>query len=246
MLVSPAVLACSLNMAYSDVAAPPYLIGDGPQVPAAPGIAIELVNDAASNAGCKIHWQRLPNRRVQREMETGGVDAMLMYSFNAERASYAVYPMKDDKPDPALRLAELRYHVYVLEASPLTWDGKQFDRNPGTVGVNFGYSVAADLQKIGISVEEARSTEQNFQKLQSGRIAAYVMQDFPADTVIESLHIRGVRKLPIAFSTKDYFLPFSKTFYATSPAVAARLWEQIARSKKALLKDLLKKYSDTY
>ncbi|MDT8990458.1 transporter substrate-binding domain-containing protein [Curvibacter sp. APW13] len=246
LLLAPTAWACSLNIAYSDVASPPHLMGDGAAIPEQPGIAVELVQHAADALHCSVKWQRLPNRRVQRDMEMGVLDAMLMFSYNDERAAYAVYPMKDGKPDGRLRLAELRYHVYVADNSPLVWNGKQFDPLPATVGVNAGYSILADLKKMGLVVEEARSTEQNFQKLRLGRIDAYVAQDAPADLAIETMNLRGVRKLPIAFSSKDYFLPFSKAFYGSTPEVAERMWEQIGKASRSRLKELTKKYGDSH
>lgn len=237
--------ACTINIIYSDVSAPPYLIGDGEVVPAAPGIAIELANEAAARINCKINWRRMPNRRVQFEMEGGRADAMLMYSFSRERANYAVYPTKDGNPDANYRLAELSYYVYVKDGSPLLWDGKQFTGSADAIGVNSGYSAGADLRKLGVTVEEARSTEQNFIKLRLGRIAAYVMQDFPADLVIAEKNFTDVHKLPIPFSTKDYYLPFSQKFYSTSPTTATRLWEQIGKTAQSRRKELLKKYSET-
>ena len=104
----------------------------------------------------------------------------------------------------------------------------------------------ADLKKMGLVVEEARSTEQNFQKLRLGRIDAYVMQDAPADLVMETMNIRGVRKLPIPFSAKDYFLPFSKAFYKTSPEVVERMWEEIGKASRSHLKELTRKYSESH
>jgi polar amino acid transport system substrate-binding protein len=221
-------------------------MGDGLAIPEQPGIAVELVQQAADAIHCSVKWQRLPNRRVQRDMELGLLDAMLMFSYNEERAAYAVYPMKDGKPDSRYRLTELRYHVYVADHSMLVWNGKQFDSAPATVGVNAGYSVLADLKKMGLAVEEARSTEQNFQKLRLGRIDAYVMQDAPADLLIQTMNIHGVHKLPIPFSAKDYFLPFSKAFYATAPDVVERMWEQIGKASRTSMKELTKKYSDPH
>lgn len=246
LLLCPGVWACNLNIAYSDVGTPPYFLGNGLDIPDPPGIAIELVQQAASAVNCTVKWQRLPNRRVQRDMELGLLDAMLLFSHNEERAAYAVYPMKDGKPDGRLRLAELRYHVYVADSSPLVWNGKQFEPGPKAVGVNSGYSVVGDLQKMGLPVEEARSTEQNFQKLRLGRIDAYVMQDGPADLLIETMNIRGVRKLPIPFSSKDYFLPFSKTFYNSAPDLVERLWDQLNKANRSHMKELTRKYSDSH
>jgi polar amino acid transport system substrate-binding protein len=219
-------------------------MGDGATVPEQPGIAVELVNLAAAAVKCTVTWARLPNRRVMRAMEHGEVDAMLMYSYNEERAMYSVYPMKDGKPDSRLRLAELSYHVYTLDGSPITWDGKQFNPAPGVLGVNSGYSIAADLRKAGFTVEEARTTEQNFQKLRLGRIAAYVMQDDPADMVIESQGIHGVRKLALPYSSKDYFLPFSKALHPPPSALPERLWESLAKVRRTHIRELLKKYGD--
>lgn len=242
---APGVLACTLNIVYSDVAAPPYLVGDGEAIPEAPGIAVELVNEAAQRMDCKVNWKRLPNRRVQAEMEAGRADAMLMFSFNPERALYAAYPMKDGKPDSSFRLTALSYAIYVRADSQVKWNGSQFSPLPLTVGVNAGYSVASDLQKMGLTVSEVRSTEQNFAKLQMGRIAAYVMQDFPADMVIEEKRLADVRKIPLPFSSKDYYLPFSQRFFHAAPDVSLSLWDQIAKTKKGRHKELLKKYGDT-
>jgi polar amino acid transport system substrate-binding protein len=243
--LTPGAFACSLKIVYSDVAAPPYIVGNGEQVPAAPGVAVELVNDAAQAVGCKLNWIRLPNRRVQTDMERGQADAMLMYSYNPERAKYAVYPMKDGKPDGSFRLAALSYYVYVKSSSPTGWDGKQFSSLTGPVGVNAGYSVAVDLTKMGLMVDEARSTEQNFTKLRMGRISVYVMQDGPADLVIEDGQLSDVQKLPLPFSTKDYFLPFSQRYFDTSSTEGLRLWEQIGKTKKSRVEELLMKYSET-
>lgn len=246
LFVCPGVWACNLNIAYSDVGTPPYFLGNGLDIPEPPGIAIELVQHAASAVNCTVKWERLPNRRVQRDMELGRVDAMLMFSYNEERAAYAVYPMKDGKPDSRYRLAELRYYIYVPDSSTLGWNGKQFDPSPKAVGVNSGYSVVGDLHKLGLPVEEARSSEQNFQKLRMGRIDAFVMQDGPADLLIETANIQGVHKLPIPFSSKDYFLPFSKAFYNSAPDLVERLWDQLNKAYRNHMKELTRKYGDAH
>jgi polar amino acid transport system substrate-binding protein len=236
--------SCRLHVVYSDVAAPPYLMGDGPVVPQKPGIAIELLRLAADSAKCELRLERLPNRRVQRMMEIGAVDAALMYSYNTERAVYSVYPMKDGKPDAFFRLAELNHYVYVNQSSTLTWDGKQFNPIPASLGVNSGYSIGADLIKAGYRVEDARSTEQNLKKLKLDRITAYVMQDEPADAAIESLGIGGIRKLPLPYSSKDYFLPFSKASHDRNPTTAAHVWGHIAETRRQHIKNLLIKYEE--
>lgn len=245
VLFAPRTFGCVIKIAYGDVASPPYYLGDGEAIPAKPGLAVELVDVAAAKLGCKIDWQRMPSKRTLWEMEKGRIDGMLLLSFSDERATYAVYPMARGTLDPSLRLATLRYSFYVREGSLLVWSGKQINRFPEAVGVNVGYSVVQDLRRFGFTVEEASGTRSNLKKLLANRLEAYVGQDLQADLVIEEDHLTGVKKLPIPFVAKDYYLPFSKKFFSASPSVATRLWKEIAEIRRARGKDLLRKYSDS-
>ena len=240
-----AAQACPLRVVYSDQASPPYYLGNGDAIPEHPGVAVELLNLAAAKIGCPIQWKRLPNRRAQRELENGSVDAMLLLSYSPQRAAYAVYPMVGATPDPVLSLATLTYSVYVKNGSALSWDSKQFSPTPAVVGVNSGYSVADELGKLRLNVEETPSTTSNLIKLLMGRISAYVGQDFQADWVIEDAHFANLQKLPTPFSSKDYYLPFSKQFFYTSPGPAMQLWKQIAEVRKIHGRALAKKYADS-
>ena len=237
--------ACPLLVVYSDQASPPYYLGDGETIPPNPGIAVELVNQAAAKMGCKVEWKRLPGRRALRELESGTAQAMLLLSYTPERAAYA-YPMQGDAPDPSYSLATLSYSVYVKAGSSFKWDNKQFTPAQGLVGVNSGYSVADEVRKLGSTVEEAPSTANNLQKLLMGRISAYVGQDLQVDLAIEDKRITGVQKMPMPFSSKDYYLPFSKQFFDKSPASVHQLWKYLAEARKTHGKALVKKYLDLY
>ncbi len=243
-LCTSGVFACSIRVVYSDIATPPYQLGDGETVPDRPGVGVELVNEAASRIGCKIDWRRVPNRRVHLELERGAADATLGFSYSDERSAYAVYPMKQGAPDANFSVATLSYYVYVRADSTLNWDGKRFNLQGLTVGVNPGYSAGQDLRKLGVMVEEAPSTENNLLKLQSGRIAAYVMQDFPTDTFMREHGIKSLVKLQTPFSSKEYYVPFSKQFFATSPELVSKFWAQMAEVRKAQGRELLRKYGD--
>jgi polar amino acid transport system substrate-binding protein len=236
--------ACPINIVYSDQASPPYYLGNGELIPEHPGVAVELLNLAAAKMGCKINWKRLPGRRALRELEAGSVDAMLLLSYSPERAVYAVYPMAGATPDATYSLATLSYSVYVKRGEVLKWDNKQFSPMPTLIGANSGYSVAEELRNLGLHVEETPSTTSNLRKLLMGRINAYVGQDFQTDQVLEGAHWANVQKLPTPFSSKDYYLPFSKKFFYASPVAATQLWKQIAEARKTSGKDLAKKYAD--
>jgi polar amino acid transport system substrate-binding protein len=234
--------ACPFKIVYSDQPSPPYYLGDGEAIPAQPGIAVELLNLAAAKMGCKIVWQRLPNRRALREMESGAADAMLLLSYNPERALYAVYPMVGGTPDPTYSLATLSYSVYVKTGSALKWDNRQFSPATALIGANAGYSVVEELRKMGLAVEESPTTANNLRKLTMGRIGAYVGQDFQVDLAIETSQLTDLQKLPVPYSSKDYYLPFSKQYFYQAPTTAIQLWRQIAEVRKTHGKALAQKY----
>lgn len=239
--------ACPFNIVYSDQPSPPYYLGDGEAIPVNPGVAVELLNLAAAKMGCTIKWHRLPNRRALRELENGDSDAMLLLSHTPERAVYAVYavyPVIGATPDPTYSLATLSYSVYVKNDSAIKWENRQLSPAQTLIGVNSGYSVVEEIRKLGLAVEEASTTRNNVQKLFLGRIGAYVGQDLQTDLALEEKHITNVQKLPVPFSSKDYYLPFSKQFFFKSPAVGIQLWREIAEVRKTHGKALAKKYLD--
>ena len=123
-------------------------------------------------------------------------------------------------PDPGFSMAALSYFVYVVADSALNWDGKRFNHPKQTMGVIVSYSAGQELRKLGVTVEAALSTESNLLKLRSGRIAAYVMQNFPANALIRDPAIQGIVKLPALFSSKEYDVPFSRQFFSAPPDIA--------------------------
>ncbi|MEO7108170.1 MAG: hypothetical protein ABIZ09_17475, partial [Rhodoferax sp.] len=110
---------CVIRLAYNEVAAPPFYFGDGGKTPPNPGPAIELVDMAANQLGCKIEWQRKPLKRIIHELEYDAIDATLALSYGDARKSFLVYPMKNGLPDANLALWSLSYDFYVKQGSTL-------------------------------------------------------------------------------------------------------------------------------
>jgi polar amino acid transport system substrate-binding protein len=234
--------ACVITLAYNDISAPPHYFGDAGKTPKHPGPAIELVDISAAKLGCKIVWQRKPLKRILRELETNTIDATLALSYSTSRANTMAYPLKNGAPDGSLALWTLSYDFYVKQGSTLTWDGKQFNRPPIRVGANAGYSVVRDLLALGVAVEEAQGDLNNLGKLVNDRIEAYAGQSLFVDQLREQEQFRGIEKLGPSIVRKDYFLVFSKGFYASSGDIAIQLWKQIEESKKISGAALDKKY----
>ncbi len=237
-----------IRIGYSDSEAFPYQIRDDKDLP---GIAFEIISEAAKLTGIKVIYLRLPNRRVQLMLKDGiTIDGAFMFSYNRERIANGVYPSLNGKPDGNKKIATLSYYIYKKKGSALNWDGKKFYGMGTTdskliIGANSGYSVANDLLKKGVSVDDgSKTTQQNFLKLQTGRIAGFAHQDLVADNYLQSENITGIEKLPKPFIQKDYFLMFSHQYYRKNNQIAERLWNKIGEISDKKTAEISRKYRE--
>lgn len=234
----------TLVMGIGDQAFPPYKLGDATLNPRRPGLSVELMQDVSRSCGLALDIRLLPGARLLKELESGDIDAVMMLSYSAERAAYAVYPMLAGKPDEARRLATLSYVLYARKDSELGWNGRQLLNLQRNVGTNAGWSINKDLQKMGIPAETANSVEQNFDKLANRRIDAYAVHESLGDAYLQHHPSLPIRKLEPPISTKPYFLPFSRQYAAQHPRQADCLWNAIASSRDEQLRRRIAAYLD--
>ncbi|WP_338845179.1 transporter substrate-binding domain-containing protein [Massilia sp. W12] len=232
-----------IRLAFSDVPSWPWQVGESMALANPPGIAVELIKLAAAQTGMLLQIERMPNKRILQSLQSGALDGAFIYSYSAERAQFAAYPMQKGQPDSSRRVARLSYYLYQLQGRPAIWDGQQFTRLHAPLGANAGYSIAEDLRKQGMEVEEAKTTEQNFAKLRKGRLAALAHQDHIADLYLAQHKIKDVQRLPQALSSKDYFLIFNRQFAQTQAAQVETLWERIGTLRDNFTRQALPRYS---
>ncbi|WP_174872981.1 substrate-binding periplasmic protein [Vogesella oryzae] len=234
LLALPAGAAVPVRVLVNDQPAAPYITGEGPSLASPPGLAVELLQQAATSCNVNLQLQRQSSLRQLQALRSGAADAILLLSYNAERAAFAHYPLRDGKPDSRYRLATLSYSFFVRKGSKLQWDGEHLlGLDDGKVGTDLGWSVASDLMRKDIAVEGAVGVEANLAKLRAGRIAAYAVHNTLAEAYLQGSH--DVVALQPAISTKDYFLPFSRRFAAEHPQEVQCLWQHIANQREALL-----------
>lgn len=231
----------TMRLGYSDAEAPPYLIRHDTQPS---GVAMDIIRQAATDIGINLEFLRMPNRRVMENLKLGEIDGAFMFSFNTERMHNGRYPMKDGELDEEKRIAVLSYFLYRRKGADLHWDGHRLSGTDLFIGANNGYSIANDLRKMGVAVEEARTTEQNFSKLKLGRITAVAHQDLVADLYLEATGMQQVEKIYPPLSTKRYFLMLSHGFVAEHPELADRLWTRIGEIRDSTTRQVLPQYTD--
>ncbi|SCK13264.1 transporter substrate-binding domain-containing protein [Vogesella sp. LIG4] len=236
----PAAAAETLRLVISDQAGMPYLTDTDKADGGLPGLAVELVQLAAQACDITLKIDRLPSLRSLQALRNGTEDAMLLLSYNPERAVYAHYPLRDGQPDGRYRLATLSYSFFVQRGSGISWDGKQLLGYDGKVGTDLGWSVVRDLAQLGIPVENAVGVETNLAKLRKGRIRVYAAQNILVDTYLKNSDDIVALSPPIA--TRDYFLPFNRLYAQYHPQVVHCLWQQIASQREPLYRQRARAY----
>ena len=221
----------TLKLVFSDVEVSPYQMGNGSALTNPPGIAVDIIVKAAKNLGHTVHFIRVPNKRVLLTIKSGKADGAFIFSYKTEREQYGRYPMKNGKPDGDLRIASMSYYFYALRINDMTWDGKKLAGSSLKVGANSGYSIIGDLKKMGFKVEEAKTTQQNFQKLKSNRFGAVAAQSITADAFLKFEQNTAVERLEPPLKTKDYFLMLSHQFYKKNSEKAKQLWQEVALAR---------------
>lgn len=236
--------AQKLRVAYSDIEVAPYQMGNGPGVASPAGVMVELVRLVAQEMGLDVVFERSPQLRSFRRLQNGEIDATFMYSYAADRLPYGRYPMRDGKPDESARMVSQSYVFYRLKGSPFSWDGRTVSGlGDGSIGFNSTFSIGAELGRWGLKTEDAKTTEQNFQKLSMGRIMAYAMQEQAADSYLSTRPMHDVEKIAIPLETKAYYLMLSHQFVAQDPERAERLWAKLGRLRQDKMPELLRKYA---
>ncbi len=232
----------SIKLGYADVEVFPTQLGGSAEIPANPGIAVEILQKGFAEAGMPLDLVRLPNRRVLDSLKTGEIDGAFLFSYNDERNRYAAYPSKNGEIDPGRRLSRQTYVLYKRADSTLFLDGEFIGNLRTEIAANSGFSIAEDLRSRGIPVLEVETTALAFGMLMAGRVDGYAVMDNTGDPYLRKAGIGNVVKLPQPLSSKDYFLIFGRRFAATNPALVERIWDQMAATRAALQAALDLKY----
>ncbi len=233
-----------LRIGYNENSSYPYFLGSGALPAHPPGISVDIIQIIANQLSFDIEFVRMPGRRVLHELKANRLDAAFIFSFKPERQKFGVFPMIGGTPDSERRLAVLSYVLYKSRGSDLDWDGKSFKNLRGAIGANAGYSIVGDLRKNNVTIEEAKSTSNNFAKLRNARIIGVADQEVVADAYLRKNDFHDVDKVPLPITTKDYFMIFSHKFSNEHPDIRDKIWQVIAEKRDELTEQLIPKYLD--
>lgn len=243
-ILSKVAIATTLTLAYSDVESYPFQIGNGTHIAEPPGLALDVLNQASNQLEIEINYLRLPGKRVLDYIATGEVDGGFIFSYNANRARFADYPMQNGTLDSTKRIAKLGYYFYKLKQHSLDWNGSNFDKlEDKLIAAHLGFSITEQLKQNNILVHEAKNTEQLFHMLRSKRIDAIAIQDTMAQQYLKDKPWSDqIEQVFPAITTKDYFLIFGLQFSKDNPELVQTIWQTVGAVREDVIEVQRKHY----
>jgi polar amino acid transport system substrate-binding protein len=161
-------------------------------------------------------------------IKSGLADGIMNASYNEERASYAVYPLKDGIPDPGKMLRLMEYNLYMNKDSSITWDGKNIEHIDGEIVSVRSFAIIKDLEEMGIDVIEEENIPGIMRNLSIGRFKAAALQNYTDEYLNEHRELKeNIIKSEIPLKRKEYYLVFSRRFYNENRTLAEKIWEAI-------------------
>ncbi|UGA38880.1 hypothetical protein JOS77_04045 [Chromobacterium haemolyticum] len=202
------------------------------------GPVIDLTRQAAEHCGLNAQFRQLPRATtVARPGPEPGRRRRhaVLPSRPTDRAKQMLYPMRDGSADSRLRLTALSYVLYVPQDSTLRWDGYRLDLpEDDSVGVNRGWSVTRVLTARRIPTEAGADLEENFAKLQAGRIAAFAMHEPGGDAYLAQHPQLRMKKLLPPLKTENNYLVFAKAYGQAHPERMRCVWSQLPSLRQQL------------
>lgn len=223
--VSLSAQSKAITLCYEDEDAFPWMLKHGK------GLNSVLLEQVAASLSIDLKLVGTSWKRCLLDVESGQVNGSVAASYKEDRTRYAVYPTTNGKPDPSRRIYSDSYSLYRLKGSQIDWNGREFSKLAGLVGVQSGYSIADDLKKLGVKIDDSSKTTENLmEKLVADRVQAIAALTLEADHQIRRNKdlSRKIQKIKTPLSEKPYFVIFGKDFYNSNPKAIEEFWTKVA------------------
>ena len=218
----PPVAPAPLRLCFESATIQPWRTAEGR------GLNFELLQHVGQQIGQPFAYQALPWKRCLASLQANEVDGAFAASFSPDRLEIGAYP-GGKLADPAKRMHTDRYVLLKRKGTAVQWDGKQISHLDGTVGVQLGYSIGAQLRGWGVAVEEGNQGALALaRRLMLGRVGAIAMGGSDATMLMAQPDVAAqLEELPLPLTEKPYYLLLSHQLLDTQPELAQRIWKAI-------------------
>jgi len=225
----------SVKILLSHSKHPPHVMDEGVDINwDLPGISLELLQMTEKNLGMKFEYYRTDWNRGLYMIEQGDGDAIFPSSYQKKRTRYALYPMKDNKPDPSRAIRNYAYWLYIRAESDVTWDGQRIGNLKKPVAAAHGNAIIADLKNGGHAVDDSsHEYTPMLEMLLNHRVDAIAGFDVSVDREIAKRpeHYKSIKKVNIPLREKNGYLMFSKHFGKKHSSSMEQIWDMIKTIK---------------
>lgn len=196
-----------------------------------PGWFVELSRRAATQCGANVDFVFMPWSRALKMVENGKVHAAFNSSYQADRAEYGVYPLKDGKPDENRASKKYAYHAYVRRGSNHETLAEGDKMQGYKIAAERNASIVPELKKRGAGVYEVASNLSMLRMVASGHVdAAVLIEDHNKTFFDQNPNLAQlIIKLQPPIQKKVGYVMFSKIFYKDHSELVECFWSTSAQ-----------------
>ncbi|MET3130782.1 polar amino acid transport system substrate-binding protein [Oxalobacteraceae bacterium GrIS 1.11] len=222
----------AMVLCIEDQAASPYTY------PTKDGTMQVLLKMAAKQAGQALTFSISPWKRCIESVRSGALNGIVNAGYTPFHAEYAAFPMSaNGKPNTAESLATMHVMAYHMKNSDASWDGSKFLNVKQPVLMPAGFATISDqLKSLNVPYDDnTKEPLRNLYKMIGGQGQIVLGFDIEMNSLIAGhKDIEGkVEMLPAKFMTADFYVAFSKGYYASHKSQVDALWAAIGKTRKS-------------
>ena len=217
-----------VTLCFEDIDIPPWRYRDGT------GHNAAVLDAVGAELGLRFRYVAMPWRRCLSQLAQGRVDGAFALSLTAERAAISAFP-PGQPPDPSARLFTDGYVLIRRPGSRITVRDGRIVGLSGPVATQASYSIANDLRRVGVRVDDGSGEPVSaLRKVAERRAEAAALGISKARHLQASGHpvMAALEVVPEPLVRKDYHLVLSRAFSGRHPALARAIWGAIGRQRE--------------
>lgn len=191
---------------------------------------------AAARAGYTLEFRGEPTRRCLEELRINSADAVGAAAVTGIALSIGIFPRRDGAVDKQKALATARTVAYRLKGSQADWNGQSFSRLDARILIPPGMVLLTQkLNQIGAAYDDGASdTAQIASKLLVQRAELAIGLEYDVAEMMKRNEFAGKFEiLPAPFTETEYYMVFSRQFYADHAEQAENMWKAIAAVRRS-------------
>lgn len=236
-----------VRIGYSDRERAPYYMGNGGEVPARPGVLVELFREAFRSVGCPVELVRLPVARVRLALASGAVDIAPADTPADDNAGYLIATTANGMPDHRRALRTMAYvFVRADDHLPADTDPAAYFKTH-VLAVNQGTILAEHLKAAGLHVDDGSfSSWNNLDKLRLKRVDGFtlaLMTPAALDPYIATRYGKQVTRLDRPVRVSSMWLGANRNYYQRNREQVDAVWNWIGAHGAQQVEALSRRYA---